>query len=187
MAGSVIERVFGTKYRVLAFFVERPEGAFYVREIAKSLGLAPMTVHRNLVALRKGGVLISREEGGKRFFKMKSSYITRQLRILTTLDSGLVRDFMKRFPVHTAEVIALYGSRASGESTEGSDWDFIVIGKLDQLRLNKIISKIEQKHGCEISVKLYPTAADFKNLERNDPAFYREVLKNHVVLRGALP
>ena len=187
MAGSVLEKIFGTKYRVLAFFIERPGGEFYAREIARALDLAPMAVHRDLVALQKDGVLTSKEERGKRFFRLKACHLNRQLKVLANLDSGLIHELVKEPTVQSVDAMALYGSRASGESSEGSDWDFIVIGDVNKLKLNRMISQLEQKYQCEISVIHYLDADWFKALERNDPAFYREVLKNHVVLKGELP
>jgi predicted nucleotidyltransferase len=185
MNDTKLGRVFGRNYKVLKLFLVEPEREFYVTEVAKILNMNKMSVLRALEGMVKAGLMKSRFDNYRKFYKLRDSPIIKLLKILGNLDSLLVAEFLRKFG-SKSELIMLYGSRAEGTDVVDSDWDFIMVSnELDVVAVNRIISELEARFGVQINVKLYTNEEYMEFTEKKTP-FYREVIANKVVLGGQL-
>lgn len=81
--------------------------------------------------------------------------------------------------------VYFYGSRARGEYSTDSDFDFIIVFKNgysieDEYKLAGVIGEIELKY--DIFIDYHPMT--IKELERN-PVFYNQVVKNGIYYEAA--
>ncbi|WP_292616948.1 nucleotidyltransferase domain-containing protein [Methanocalculus sp. MSAO_Arc1] len=79
--------------------------------------------------------------------------------------------------------VALYGSAASGTFNDTSDLDILVIGEVDHVDKDKILS-IQEKIGRPIQLTVIPWYRFERKKKEGDP-FVQSVLENHILLFGA--
>ena len=183
MNDTSLNKVFGRNYKVIKLFLREPERELYVTEAAEKLDINKMSVYRALEDMVKAGLMKSRSDRYRKFYKLKESHLTRNLKILVNLDSPLVDGFLKKLASRT-ELILLYGSRATGTDGVDSDWDFLVVSdKLGVVEINKAISDLESRYGLLINVKLY-TSREYRKFITGNTPFYNEVMKSKVILAG---
>lgn len=183
MNDTKLDKIFGRNYNVLQLFLEEPGIEFYLTEAAQELRMNKMSVYRTLEYLVSVGMLESRSDNYKRFYKVRDSHLIRHLKILFNLDSVIVGEFLKKFK-NKSKLIILYGSRATGTEVKDSDWDFILVSnELEPITVNKTIASIEKKYDVQINVKLY-TSSEYNEIRTKKTPFYREIKNNKVLLEG---
>lgn len=183
MKDTCLEMIFGRNYRIIKLFLRDPEKEFYLSEASERLKINKMSVYRALEEMVRAGLMKSRSDRYRKYYKVKDSHLTRNLKILVNLDSPLVAEFLKRL-VSRTELILLFGSRASGTYGVDSDWDFLVVSdEFDVVGINTIISDLESRYDQQINVKLY-TGREYREFISRKTQFYREVMNSKIILAG---
>jgi len=123
---------------LLEFFCCNPFKSFYVREVARESGLSVGSCNSCLKFLAKKTFLTASRRGNQLHYKLNFlNPAVKQFRIfLSVLRVNKVVDAIKEY----SEKVILYGSRAFGEETEGSDFDLFVLAK-EVEDVKKIISQ----------------------------------------------
>ena len=165
-------------WKVLEFFLHNPTAEIHVRALARELKVSPLTANTYLKNYFKDGLLSETKRGNALFYRLKDSPLAKSLKkcfILSLLSKkGFVNQLLVDNPSTTS--IILYGSMASGEYDEKSDFDVLVFSKD-----GKFPSKAVKLLGKEANVKVL-TLSELKKL---DSSFRASVGKNHVVLYGS--
>ncbi|MBI3587686.1 nucleotidyltransferase domain-containing protein [Candidatus Micrarchaeota archaeon] len=110
---------------LLEFFCTHPSRSFYVREAAAASGLSVGSCNAGLKLLAQMGLLVRSERGNQVHYLLNSSSPpVRQFRIFLSVLAlcGMVDSLEGH-----CERIVLYGSRAFGEESEGSDFDVFIL------------------------------------------------------------
>jgi len=112
-------------------FFEEPMREFGVREVARSLKIAPTTASKKLRSLFKEGFIEHKKERiydlyranreNEIFKDLKKNYGVKKIR-----DSGLIKELNKFYGKPS---IILFGSVAKGEDTSSSDLDLVIISE----------------------------------------------------------
>jgi len=169
---------------VLAYFFENPREEVYLRELARRLERSPATVLRAANFLVKEGLLVKRVERNATYFKaslgpefkeMKKAYTVSKI-----FSAGVV-DLIRARSAGLAS-ISLYGSAARGEDDPESDYDFLVIAS----KCSVEASELSERLGREATLRVYD-AAGWKQVSRQNRAFYLDVISNSIVLHGEKP
>ena len=132
-------------------FFLNPNKNYYLKELAKNIGLAHTSVKQNLNKLvRLGLILKSKEKRGKRIFpiyradkeneKFRKSKIIHNL--LSIFESNLIDYISDKL---APKSIVLFGSYSRGEDVEDSDIDFFIECKEEKLNLTKFEKKLDRK------------------------------------------
>jgi len=165
--------------------VIRENNEFSLRDAAKRLKISPSTSKSALDFLLSEKILEKREIGKNYLFKVKNTYITRQIRALYTLAELNSANFIEETIAKCPDVlsIALYGSAAKGEDDNKSDIDILIISrkKLKIPELNSI-----KKISRELTIVSY-TYKEWKEKSENDRVFYSNVILNCIPLYGEKP
>jgi predicted nucleotidyltransferase len=114
--------------RLLAQFYYFPTKSFYLRELSRSIALAPLSTRRYLDALHKAGLIVREthdlypkyraNQENERFRQLKKLFFMQEL-----YDSNLLTALERKC---RPKAIILFGSACRGEDIETSDVDIAV-------------------------------------------------------------
>lgn len=156
---SKIDRLFGSRTRVqiLSKLLMNPDKSFYLRELSRELKIPYSMLYKeekNLVSLavaieeKRGKVtLVSANKNLPFFAELK------KIMIKTAGLGDLFKNALSEFK--EIKYALIYGSFASGEESEISDIDLLVIGRATEDDLLSMTSKIEKEIGREINYILW--------------------------------
>ena len=153
MFDTNLERTLGINYKILKLFLIEPVNEINLASVVKRSNMNKMTAYRSLEKMVKTGILRSRSDKYRKYYKLINSPIISTLKVMTNVDSPIVTNVLKNFGSRS-RLIILYGSRANGTNVIDSDWDFIVVSdELNEVTINKTISDLETKYDCQINIK----------------------------------
>jgi len=156
---SKIDRFFGSRTRVilLSKILMNPDKSFHIRELTRELKIPYGMLYKeekNLVSLgilkedKKGKVtLVSANKELPYFVELKN------LIIKTVGLSDLIKSAISK--LERVKYALIYGSFASGEESERSDIDLLIIGNLNEEEVLNTISQTEKEVGREINYILW--------------------------------
>ena len=167
--------------KVLEHFIKNPTQEFYAREIATAIKASPASVKNCCDLLAREGILKSRKRGRMIFYKLDNDiFLVKELKrayhLLLLKEAGIEK-------ICSEGTIAIYGSISIGDVDERSDIDVLVIGYGENVDFNTI-KKIENNLGRKIHLTIF-TPIQWEALKKRGDPFVKNVLKNHILVRGA--
>jgi predicted nucleotidyltransferase len=151
-----------------------PDKSFYLRELSRKLKIPYSMLHKeekNLVSL---GILNEEKKG-----KLTLVSANKNLPYFTELKNLMIKtvglgDLLKTALSTLKEIryALIYGSFASGEESESSDVDLLIVGDVTEEKILNVISQIEKEVGREINYILW-----------SEKEFMKRVKSNHHLLR----
>jgi len=156
---SKIDRLFGSKTRValLSKLLTNPDRSFHIRELSKDLRIPYSMLYKEEKNLVDLGILVEEKRGKVTLVSLNRNlpYLTelKGLMVKTAGLSDLLRDALSE--LKGIRYALVYGSFASGEESESSDVDVLIVGHATEENVLRIISKAEKKLGREINYILW--------------------------------
>ena len=156
---SKIDRLFGSKTRavLLSKLMMNPDRSFYLRELSKDLKIPYSMLYKEEKNLASLGIVNEEKRG-----RVTLVTVNRKLPYFAELKNLIIKTVGLSSPIRDAlsglkgiRYALAYGSFASGEESESSDIDLLVIGKADEEELLKAASRIEDKVGREVNYILW--------------------------------
>jgi predicted nucleotidyltransferase len=164
---------------VLAATLTQPEKWWYLSELAQFLGTSPSSLQRELKALVDAGILETRREGTRAYFKADTgSPVFPELRGLIDKTAGVVPTLRTTLCPFERRIVCafVYGSVARREEHARSDIDLLVVGDAGLADLTPALRKAEARLGREVNVTSY-SAAEFRRKAAAKEHFLSEVLR----------
>ncbi len=164
---------------MLAATLTQPEKWWYLSELAQFLGTSPSSLQRELKALVDGGILETRREGTRAYFKADTgSPVFPELRGLIDKTAGVVPTLRTLLRPFEGRMVCafVYGSVARGEEHARSDIDVLVVGDAGLADLTPALRRAEARLGREVNVTSY-SAAEFRRKAAARDHFLSEVLR----------
>ncbi|MFH1308267.1 MAG: helix-turn-helix domain-containing protein [archaeon] len=169
-------------FKILAEFSSDYSKRIYGGQVAKKLKMNQKTVSNILNSLEKQNILKYSTEGKNKYYFLNR--LDPQIQdILKIIEIGRKNDFIKRYAKikellielekRASGMLVIFGSYANFTSNEKSDLDVFLIGKIKELE------DLDEKYG--IKINLVKSGKDKFNKE---DIFIKEVMKNHIVLKG---
>jgi predicted nucleotidyltransferase len=164
-------------FEIIEFFIENQDKEFYQSEISRKLKMSRNTVLKWLSLLGKNNFLNERVSGKMKYFELSAdNVVVKQIKIL--MNVAKLFDVFKH--IEGVEVY-LYGSIAKGEEDRESDVDILILGKIENKELVKIVEKA--KSALERETKpLVLTPLEYAELSRKDKTLYENIEKSKVRL-----
>lgn len=185
---EIINRLFSSKLRIklLDVFLSLPDARFYIRELERKIKEEAKNVSRELKNLEALGLLISEKQGNLKYYSVNENFFLypelKAIIFKTTGVQGLLKEALER--LEGIETAFIYGTYASGNESESSDVDIMIIGKPDLTELNEVISDLEEKLNREINYMCFDQE-EFKERRKAGDAFINEVLSGEkIMLKG---
>ncbi len=144
----------GATRSVLALFVREPDAQLYQRAIARRAGVGLRSAQIALDRLEGLGIVESRRDGNRRYYRAVRTGRFEDLRALLSRDIG-VAEVIRRHLVGTGVQVSwafIFGSVAEGTDTLGSDIDLAVVGDTSADELAAPIADAQRELGREIDV-----------------------------------
>jgi predicted nucleotidyltransferase len=164
---------------VLAATLTQPEKWWYLSELAQFLGTSPSSLQRELKALVDGGILETRRESTRAYFKADTrSPVFPELRSLIDKTAGVLptlREVLRPLDRRIACAF-IYGSVARNEEHAVSDIDLMVVGDVGLADITPALRKAEARLGREVNATSY-SVAEFRKKAATKDHFISEVLR----------
>ena len=182
---SKIDKLFGSKTRVtlLSKLMMNPDKSYYLRELSKELNIPYSMLYKeekNLVSL---GILNEEKRGKVTLVSVNRNlpYLA-ELKGLITKTTGL-GDLVKNAlsNIKALKYALIYGSFASGEESESSDVDLLIIGDLNEEEALNAISPIEGRIGREINYVLW-SEKEFMNKVDSKHHFLLDIVQKPIIM-----
>jgi DNA-binding transcriptional ArsR family regulator len=172
-----------TRQAVLTTLFLRPDKAWYLSELAASLGTGPSSLQREINALVRVGILEKRVDGRRTYIKAnEDSPIFPELRGLIEKTSGIVpmlREAITR--TKGLQIGFIYGSLARGEEGAGSDIDLMLIGAVSTMEISPKLRTVEKSVGRQINPTVFSLDEFSKNIAQKNH-FLRTVMRNKKIM-----
>lgn len=169
------------KSLILSIFFTNPEKSFYLRELARMLGIEPGVFQKDINNLEKDGLLKSTFRGRSRFFALNKDYpLYQEIRNIIKKTVGiekLLENKLKK--IKGIKKAFIHGSFAKGDADTFSDVDLIIVGNPDQFKLNSELKSLEEQFDREINYTLY-SLKEFERKKRSP--FLETVLKEKKII-----
>jgi len=177
--GSLAEALFGrTRRAILGLLFSHPDESFYLRQIARLLGLGHGALQRELRGLTAAGILVRERSGQQTLYRVnRSCPIYNDLSNLIAKTVGLA-DVLRAALAALGERIDLafvYGSLAKGVPNAASDVDVMVIGSASFSEIVAALSPLQDTLRREINPSVYPPA-EFRRKVQDKSHFLTTVL-----------
>jgi predicted nucleotidyltransferase len=169
---------------LLAIFLSNPDASFYIRELERKIQEDAKNISRELKNLEDLGLLRSTRQGNQKHFAIVKTYFLfpelKNIIFKTVGVKGILEDAVKK--LNGIEKAFIYGSYASGEETESSDIDIMIVGSPDMIELNEVFRSLEDKLDREINYMCFDQKEFNERKETEDP-FITEILsKKRIIL-----
>ena len=159
----MLSTLMGSKLRakVLGWLLMHPDGRYFVRQLEAILKEDSTNLSRELSRLAQCGILRCQSEGRQKYYQAnKDCPVFVELSALVRKTVGLadvLHEALK--PVAGRIRIAfVYGSQASGQATEQSDVDVLIVGEITFAQTVSALLPAQESLGREVNPSVYPAA-----------------------------
>lgn len=148
-----LEKIFGsrTRVKVMTLFTTGVKRPYFVREIARIVGERLNAVRRELEILEKIGLLETYEDRRRKYYIVDEDFsLYQELASIMQKAGPGVEDVMFN---HLSNVGNVDYAAVSGYFTgaQGASTDLLVIGSIDEAKLQQFVARVEQQINREIS------------------------------------
>ena len=149
---------------------------FHLRELVRKSKLALRTVQLEMERLVKAGLVTSRRDGNRLYYRAnRNSPIYPDLRNLVLKTAGLANVLSNALQQPGIELAFVFGSLARDDARPESDVDLMVIGDVGLRALTKLLSGLSETLGREINPHVL-TRGEFVLRQRANDHFISSVL-----------
>ncbi len=165
MHKSAIDTIFSpVQQDILGATYESPERWWYLSELAAFSNRTPSSLQRDLRSFEAGGLLESRRDGGRIYFRAGTgSVLFEPLKEMIDRSLGIPVQIANAVEPISDQIEALfiYGSVARGDDGPGSDVDLLSVGSVGLAGLAKTLRPLEKRFRREFNASCY-TPEEFK-------------------------
>lgn len=177
---NLMDMLFGAYRRqALGLLLLRPEDSLHVREIARLTGVPAGSLHRELRALTKAGLLLREPAGNQvRYRANRTSPIYPELAEIFRKTSGmaeLIRGALAPL-ADRIDAAFVFGSMASGRATSASDVDLCVLGEVGLADVVAAVLPLRERLGREVN-PVVMAASEFNGLRKKNDRFVTRVMR----------
>jgi len=180
-----IDRLFGSKTRValLSKLLMNADTSFYIRQLAKETKTPYSMLYKEEKNLASLGIVNEEKKGKITLVSVnkKLPYLAelKGLMLKTAGIASFIGDALSK--LQGVRYALIYGSFASGEETESSDVDILVVGDVEEESMLKAVNAIEQKTGREINYIVW-NDGEFRKRAKSGHHLLTEIARKPVIM-----
>ncbi|MDE1838680.1 MAG: nucleotidyltransferase domain-containing protein [Thaumarchaeota archaeon] len=180
-----------TTLKILGLYLNDYKKSLHLREISRETEIDVKAIQLQLKKLEKINVLSSVIRGRNKDYHLNLNNVTTKyylvmaevfISIIYLKKNFLIKKIVDEIENKIHEPIILFGSFAKGTYTKDSDVDVFIIS--DKKISTSSIIEAANMVGREISLKSASRQQFLEGLRNNDPLI-KEVVSNHIILKGA--
>ncbi len=184
----LVELLFGAyRRRILSLLLLRPEQSFYAREIGRLTGVPAGSLHREVTALTKAGLLTRSSAGNQvRYQASRACPVFEELAGIFRKTAGLadvLREALEPLG-RTVRAAFVFGSVAQGKEREISDVDVMVVGSASFARVVAALAPAGERLRREVNPVVMAPEAFRAKLKARDRFVARVVREPKIFLIG---
>ncbi len=177
-----------TRQQILGVVLIHSSKWWYISDLARHLETAPSSLQRELSQLTSAGILLSRKDGNRVYFKADTENpIYLELRRLFEKTTGLVDVLRQELLAKTAAQVTVafvFGSAARGEEESTSDIDLLVIGDVTVEGIASELRNTEKKLGREIGLVVFTVKEFAEKLQTGNHFLNAIIAKDKLFVIG---
>jgi DNA-binding transcriptional ArsR family regulator len=177
------------RIRILEKYLLDPKPAYHVRGLVRELGEEINAVRRELLNLKKNGILKSNKDGNKLMYRLdQTCAIIPDLRAMFFKDSPIGVKLINRLSTIEGIQLAFVTEAFLNKKYESDiDIDMLIIGNMKIKELNTAISALEKEVGRVVKfAALKPEDYEFAR-KKKDPILMNTLEKDRIVIVGKYP
>ena len=138
---------------ILRLLFDDPAKESHLRDLARLAGLTAAALQRELANLTKGGLLVSRRNGNRLYFRANTSHpLYPELHGLVTKTAGIGAELQRAIAsVAGIDIAFIFGSAAAGTLGSASDVDLLILGSAGLRIVTPALRGIGETLGREIN------------------------------------
>lgn len=173
-----------TRSGILSLLFGQPQESFYLRQVVGLVGTGVGATQRELMSLRKLGIIESEKKGNQLHFRAnpRSPIYDDLQNIIRKMDDwiSVLKAALK--PMETdIEMAFVYGSYASHTQTAVSDVDLWVMGNVDEMALHRAVLGVEKKIAKTINYTVM-APKEYAKRARERGGFISRILKGPKIM-----
>lgn len=170
--------------RIILLFVYNPSKEYCLSEIARIIGTSSGTAQRELNRLLAADLASFKRRDRQKLYSLNKSYtLLDEVGSIIKKTFGVELELKKALgEIKSIQFAFLFGSYVKGGFKSDSDLDLFIIGPVDEDAIYRSIGSVEKTICRAINYHL-STASDFLK-KFQDRYFYKEILKNHLLIKG---
>ncbi len=169
--------------QVLAGLFLKPQGSFYVNELARRLKLDSGNLTRKLHELESAGLLKSESRGREKYYSLDPKYpLFQEYRHIVMKTVGVensLKQLLKTLP--GVQKAYIFGSYAEDRMDSASDIDLLVVGAHKTMDLQRKLSKLQRTVSREINV-ISLSSEEYESKRKNHDFFKSIEKKSSITL-----
>ena len=183
---SLLHRLFPrVRAELLRLLFADPARERHVRDLERQSGLSVKTVQDELGKLSGAGLVTSRRDGNRRYYRADTAHpVFPDLQQLVLKTSGLREVLVGALQgLKGVQIAFVFGSLAGGTGQAGSDVDLMVIGDVG---LRALVPRLRQA-GARLGREINPatlTAAEFAKGRKTNPFLVDVLSKEKLFIQG---
>jgi predicted nucleotidyltransferase len=165
-------------WAVLEYFLKSPNTKVHIRGLSRDINIGPLTAQKYLQLYRDENILKEEKVANSLQYSLNNA-----LPLVKSLKRFYFLETLGKFDVPESIItLAVFGAHASGEYTEHSDIDILVItpNKPDL----SFLKKIEKSTAKTVDITSM-TLGGWRRLVKKGDGFVESILRNHILLYGA--
>ncbi len=149
----MLEHIFGSKVRVMLlklFLNQEEEKDYYIRELARKLGVHLNSVRRELENLEKVGLVVSQEKDKKKYYSVNKDFVlVPELKALLLKSHELNEQRLIQHLEKTGrmDLLVLTGLFVGQEE---SPVDIFIVGKVQKVKVEKLLKSYLKESGKDL-------------------------------------
>ena len=180
-----------TTLKILGLYLDDYKKSLHLREISRKTKIDVKAIQLQLKKLEKINVLSSIIRGRNKDYRLNLNNVTTKyylvmaeifVSIIYLKKNFMIKKIVEEIENKIHDPLILFGSFAKGTYTKESDVDVFVISD-KKINTSSIIEATNMV-GREISLKSANRQQFLEGLRNNDPLI-KEVVSNHIILKGA--
>jgi len=181
---NVLSTLFGkTRRSILSLLYSHPDESFYVRQIFRTVGIAPGAGQRELKWLSESGIIRRTVSGHQVYYQANSDCpIFLELKNIITKTVG-VADIIRAQLAPIADKIyiaLLFGSIVQGKESRDSDVDILIVGDPSFAEISERLAPAQKTLGREVNPAVF-NPKEFQDKFKKGHHFLNSVLKGDFI------
>lgn len=167
-----------TRAEVFRLLFEDPSRELHLRDLAREAGLSPAALQRELASLAGSGLVLSRRDGNRHYFKANTGHPWyADLHGLVGKTTGIVPALRNALaPLEGITFAFVFGSMAAGDATASSDVDLLILGSIGLRKLTPALRGLSQTFSRELNPYCM-TTEEWRRKCKSGDAFARRVTR----------
>ena len=179
------------QFDIITLYRTNYQARFYVRAMAKLLGISHVTLIPRLKKLENDRILKSRKAGKNKeyFLNFENTIVKKYITIAETLETAkflnkhfVIKKIYEGISTLGEGSLILFGSWAKSYASEESDIDIFCLGKTSDDKLEQI-RKAGEVYGKKINVKTASVKNFVDGLKEGNPLI-KEIVEGHIILEN---